>query len=64
MSDLIKREDAIDVVNSALRGEIPFVLIPNIIMNIPSVKEEGYDSPVEHAREGQSPGGNRQAKDL
>lgn len=64
MSDLIEREQALDIVRMALRGEIPFAIIPDIIKNIPSVKENEHDSSVEHAREGQSASCNRQAQDL
>lgn len=59
MSDLIEREDALDIVRMALRGDIPFVLMPDIIMKIPSVKEKGNDSSVEYARERQSSSSNR-----
>ena len=53
MSDLIEREDALDIVRMALRGDIPFVLMPDIIMKIPSAKEKNNDSSVEYSRKGQ-----------
>ena len=62
MSDLIEREDVLDIVRMALRGDIPFALLYDIIMKIPSVKEKGNDSSVKYARQRQSASSNRPSK--
>lgn len=64
MSDLIEREQALDIVRMALRGDIPFTIMPDIIKKIPSVKENSHDTSVKYARQRQGASSNRQTKDI
>lgn len=64
MNDLIEREYALGVVWAALRGEIPFAIVPDIIKKIPTEKEIDNDSSVEYARQRQGASSNRPTKDI